>query len=31
MLQDYGIHVECAADGEEAVQKIKNLSRDITK
>lgn len=30
MLEDYGIHVECAADGEEAVQKFKNLSRDIT-
>ena len=30
MLEDYGIHVECAADGEEAVQKFKNLSWDIT-
>ncbi len=26
MLEDYGIHVECAADGEEAVQKFKNTS-----
>lgn len=23
MLEDYGIHVECAADGEEAVQSSK--------
>lgn len=30
MLEDYGIHVECAADGEEAVEKFKNLSWDIT-
>lgn len=30
MLEDYGIRVECAADGEEAVQKFKNLSWDIT-
>lgn len=30
MLENYGIHVECAADGEEAVQKFKNLSWDIT-
>ncbi len=30
MMEDYGIHVECAADGEEAVQKFKNLSWDIT-
>lgn len=30
MLEDYGIHVECAADGEEAVQKFKNLIWDIT-
>lgn len=30
MLEDYGIHVECAADGEETVQKFKNLSWDIT-
>ena len=30
MLEDYGIHVECAADGEEAVPKFKNLSWDIT-
>ena len=30
MLEDYGTHVECAADGEEAVQKFKNLSWDIT-
>lgn len=30
MLEDYGIHVECVADGEEAVQKFKNLSWDIT-
>ena len=30
MLEDYGIHVECAADGEEAVQKFKNLTWDIT-
>lgn len=30
MLEDYGIYVECAADGEEAVQKFKNLSWDIT-
>lgn len=30
MLEDYGIHVECAADGEEAVQKFKNQSWDIT-
>lgn len=30
MLEDYGIHVECAADEEEAVQKFKNLSWDIT-
>ena len=30
MLEDYGIHVECAADREEAVQKFKNLSWDIT-
>lgn len=30
MLEDYGIHGECAADGEEAVQKFKNLSWDIT-
>lgn len=30
MLEDYGIHVECAADGEEAVQKFNNLSWDIT-